>query len=221
MLKLSSKYAVDFLRREAIDRLVAHFPARRKDFKIHGKFTPDGRYTLFIGDLGTNISLRLDDSIAVISLARSFDIPQVLPLAFYACAQMRTVTIFSGCKDQDGKTWKLSSDDLRRVIVGRDELHREAIRSMEFQIERRISEGCIDERNCRKGLGLSVSESCSLPGFTDVLKNSGWIEELEVCQECRMSFVEDCNDCQDEVWDNLANIFELKDVIWPRVEPGY
>lgn len=80
MLKLSSKYAVEFLRREAIGRLEAHFPPRMNDFKIRGHYSPESHFTQVIGDFETNIALRLDDALEVIVLARLFDIPQILPL---------------------------------------------------------------------------------------------------------------------------------------------
>lgn len=128
---------------------------------------------------------------------------------------MKTDTIFSGYEDKDGQSWKLSLDDVRRVIVGRGELHKQALRSMQPQIERCASGDCIDEKSCREGLGFSDFEIDDLSECTDVLSDPGWIEELAVCRGCRISFLEDYNDCRDTVWSRLARIFQLQDVKWP------
>ncbi|CAL1709461.1 unnamed protein product [Somion occarium] len=85
-LRLGSKYHLDALREEAIDRLKLCFPTQLKDYdpNLFDATTPT--QSLQLG--WRPISISRSDFIEVIGLARSFDLRYLLPSAFHACVRM-------------------------------------------------------------------------------------------------------------------------------------
>ncbi|KAF8608289.1 hypothetical protein BDV93DRAFT_519335 [Ceratobasidium sp. AG-I] len=108
-LRLSTKYEITNIRRKIIEHLRDEYPILlpdidRKDGLVseqHPRTRPDQLY----------------DPIAVIQLAeQGCDVPEVLPYAWYLLARHS----FSG--DGDMRCERLSSDEMRRLLVGREKL---------------------------------------------------------------------------------------------------
>lgn len=84
MLKLGTKYEIQFLRSDAIKRLEEYFPTQLENFRNKwANSGPDSEEALS----GHSIDIELAHAIPVIQLARTYNVPHILPPAFYLCAQ--------------------------------------------------------------------------------------------------------------------------------------
>ena len=130
MLTLGSKYQINPLQEEATRLLRECFPEQLEDYVtphtsayLH-MFINHDHYPGLPKSYSSKSAVKLEhwDCVAVVNLARKFDLDFVLPAAFYACAQMHTEDLFRAVRCSDGKAHKLSQSDLQRVVDGRAQL---------------------------------------------------------------------------------------------------
>ena len=109
ILKLGRKYQVDFMVEEAMRRLIAACPKNNsRASALHAK-------TAIRDYEGGGME------ISIINLARSFDLPMLLPHAFRRCRTQTSVeNLIHGVDRGDGTFEHLSSEDLATCIKERE-----------------------------------------------------------------------------------------------------
>ena len=109
ILKLGRKYQVDFMVEEAMRRLIAACPKNNsRASALHAK-------TAIRDYEGGGME------ISIINLARSFDLPMLLPHAFRRCRTQTSVeNLIHGVDRGDGTFEHLSSEDLAICIKERE-----------------------------------------------------------------------------------------------------
>lgn len=143
-LRLGTKYQIPHLRNDGIHRLENIFAI--EDIvsfreKLHAvtqstsESSPNHRKNPIIYDL------EMFHAIAVVNLAHTYDIVQLLPGAFYWCAAcLDTEFLVKGYKDDDGVLWKFSQDKLCWCLEGRRNLRVQELCHHEVVIKDLLSE---------------------------------------------------------------------------------
>lgn len=219
MLRLGHKYQIEHLRQDAVTRLGRYFPISLDDFHLNIRAAPGKQ---FPGD--AIIDICPEDSIAVISMAQALELPRLLPTAFYVCAQLDWVVLVDGHKDADGTLWKLSQEELKRVLVGKAELERWSTQQMDFILLAELAPTCVHPPvSCASHLEATREEHIN--GTSGVyferpggLQDASWIRDLHLCNMCETYHTENCHVVRQSVWDDLASVFDLQDVEWPIEE---
>ena len=113
-LRISTKYEIVALCQWCKQQLLSRWPLKVVEMNTTAMPNAAGQSN----NLG--ILFCLTDEVAeAICLAREFDIPEILPAAFYALAVQR----WGNGGDGGRSHLILSRDDLRRLIIGREALH--------------------------------------------------------------------------------------------------
>ncbi|KAH8101938.1 hypothetical protein BXZ70DRAFT_1063939 [Cristinia sonorae] len=213
MLQLGSKYAVEPVRQDAIRRLKAVFAADLDTFEDRSYcITTDQDMDLDF------VKVELRDAIAVVDLAQSFDLPMLLPLALYLCAQLDPKTLIFGFTDVNGKTWSLSSDNIYRVLLGLPQLRRASIVQQKFVQLQELSPECVSVENCKDILSQAAEDFLlALHDDANPLSGTSWLIRMGLCFPCQGTHRVRINKEREELWADLAKIFEL-DVQWPPAE---
>lgn len=121
---LAFKYDVQHIQTEVIRRLRVCFPTTSDDW---GHRYPHSlsRAKSDYPSIGAQDTLKFEpiDSIAVINLARRFGIRDILPIAFFICANLPSVDILTQVRYGDDELQdveELSREDVTRCLRGRD-----------------------------------------------------------------------------------------------------
>ncbi|CAL1717210.1 unnamed protein product [Somion occarium] len=140
-LRLGSNYQIDHLRAEAIHRLRICFPTRLSQYKAEAfsNLTSQEAQKHSIP-----IMMSFSDAIEVIQLAQSFDLADILPSAFYTCAQLPTSQLFDAVS-----AGRLSLRDLQRIIEAFPRLTRVNKFKLSRLIRRATSPTCHHRNLCR------------------------------------------------------------------------
>ncbi|TCD64121.1 hypothetical protein EIP91_004534 [Steccherinum ochraceum] len=157
-------------------------------------------------------------SIAIVKLAREFDMPWILPLAFYECALLPLETLFSGTTDSTDTHWSLEEDDIRRVVKGREDLvmrrHKQlAVFVTPFQIN--LSEHCRTKDICReeiKEVGQAFYhewETECRPAVLAPLQVR--LNGFCMCEPCTKMYLDEYDGHRRDLWNALVRVFELQD----------
>ena len=124
MVRLGTKYQIDHIREDAIHCLSEYFPTqldlfRNSSTELEGidanKFRRVGNARFLGGAIG---EMTFQHAIVVLKLAQECHLPQFLPTAYYICAQLEVGTLLRQYVDVDGGQWKLSRDELEKVLIG-------------------------------------------------------------------------------------------------------
>ena len=195
LLKLGRKYQVGFIADEAIRRLRHACPNVNDP---HCKFLD--RTTTIITDY---VQGGEGMAITIVNLARSFDLPELLPVAMYRCCQMSTHTLIHGATLEDGTHEQLSNADVALCLEGKTQ---------------------ILEWNLSLLPGLRISQHGHSCGecFERILFSTKALLDYDICFNKFLSFADDepCDDCkvelakevrivQREAYRELKNIFAL------------
>ncbi|TCD68713.1 hypothetical protein EIP91_009997 [Steccherinum ochraceum] len=211
MLRIGSKYLIEHLREDAIQRLRENFPNQLSlDIKarLHGTFQN-----------GVITDLSLQDSFTVVSLAWECNVPQLLPTAYYNLAQMSMDVLISGHVDSEGRIWELSKDDLKRIAKGQAHLRRSVAAQVKFVLFMETSSACLAsgvDRPCW-GIICGLRELCfSLINTCLGALNPWhiWIANQKLCADCTKHFSDQSVAERTKAWSMLAKWFDL-DIEWP------
>ncbi|KIP02765.1 hypothetical protein PHLGIDRAFT_37759 [Phlebiopsis gigantea 11061_1 CR5-6] len=118
---LAFKYSIQHLQTEVVRRLQTCFPSDFEDWKIRYPYSCSEHITLNKNcgpELNDTLNFKFIDSIAVINLARQFNLDQLLPAAFYMCSQQITEDIAARVRYGDNDVEELSRNDLLRCLHG-------------------------------------------------------------------------------------------------------
>lgn len=219
MLQIGTKYAIEALRQDAIRRLKTVFPASLSDFRnYYGCYLEDSsRDHPFPGD---TMKLKADDAIAVVELARAFDLPVLLPSALFVGAQLDLENLIYGYTDDHGKLWKLTVDDMYRCLAGQEMLRAKSMKQICFAICKERSPLCRgDNEECQETLYQEMQEKVmKLPNDAQALSRHPWIDICELtdlCQPCKTYFSDQHAASVAEVWASLPEIFDIQGLEWP------
>lgn len=221
MLRLGTKYQVEFLKQAALVRLKKVFPTSLKDFR--NLFTEwDDFFTAPSGPPppgNTAVKLSPQDAIAAVKLSQMFDIPQILPAALYICAQLRPQALVHGYKDEEGNSWKLSPPELLRCLEGQAKLRGVMPQLTRFILIGNPSTNCPCKAECMQQLSTTRLQFLK-PGIIsrgNILLGPKWIENLDICKPCKDSFLAYYCTTRERIWNHFPNYFGLQ---WPQETPA-
>ncbi len=213
LLRLGSKYQVDYLRDEAIHRLERCYPKSLRAFGDVHHFDAE--------DKDKPISdLTPEHAIVVVNLARICDLSGPLPPALYLCAQLPLATILRGVPttvEPSPVLGRLSSDDIEICLNSRQELLRIRITAITFLYDyhsdlpcQRPTGSCLWRKVKRQEVPVSNlgPHIRKLSIDFDVLAPLSFQkEEHEICGECfeDMSILYDSE--RRKIWKTLSDIF--------------
>ncbi|TCD68722.1 hypothetical protein EIP91_010006 [Steccherinum ochraceum] len=220
MLRLGTKYGVDFLRESAIGRLRTIFPPRLSDF--HNAFTEWALWLESGGDpaneaafSNTLVDMKQEDLFEALNLVQSLGLDAFLPQALYCCACIQGELLLVGHTDVDGYHHELSSDDLKNLYRAQFQFREEWVKRATFYLIGKPVPHCLTPQACAEGLSKSRNIYLStLHAVNAVLLDIGWTSKAGLCPVCMTHATESITAQRDRVWNELAEIFELE-VQWP------
>lgn len=211
MFHMGRKYGIEHLTKDATRYLEKWYPHR---FSYYQKRWESHR---IIEMEGVEEGM---DSIMVINLAKDFDLPNILPVAFYRCAQLSIDQIFTGFTDSTGKSWTLSEDDIRRISMGREEMRERRLRQLSILVSPfslKTAGDCATPETClgeMKDLGHA-----SLSYWSTRLKRAiltpiqPHLEDYNVCHLCTTMLVHSYDQHRHTLWSSLVKVFKLEDMV--------
>ncbi|TCD60222.1 hypothetical protein EIP91_010530 [Steccherinum ochraceum] len=226
LLRLGTKYQIEHLRQDAINRLPACFPSRLEDFAFAKPVEPPYGRWLYSNSSAMKTIPRPELSIAIVNLARSYDLLYLLPPAFYGCAYLPHFTLTHGFLDSDGHRWKLSQDDLNKCLSGAEQLRKICADEHRRLFFAKPSALCDIKHQCTNLLEeerqfLHDDDAPILAGRVSVLSDSSvmWFSSLDLCNDCVNDFTFDHSEMRQETWCRLHAIFDLE-IEWPPKASG-
>lgn len=225
ILDLSRKYGINRMREQIQGHLESDWPQTLKEWdKLE-------REIEFMGnDSGAHDNC-LPETVATIKLARQFDIPSILPAAFYHLSRLSILndwdkahadpsTHIRNPTKRTAQWGLLSAKDFHCLLLGKAEL-------AEFL------QGCIDvgglrhqkdsiwggktslDGECEAGKGLwkDLCDRCSRSADPlALLRSSVGSKVAEVkCSTCTKRLVEEIARARAKVWEKLGDLFHLED----------
>ncbi|KAL4246426.1 hypothetical protein ABKN59_009649 [Abortiporus biennis] len=214
MLTVGMKYQIDKLSQEAIRRLKICFPTEFAKFADYNVFM---NYYECDESASPPIEIFEEEAIEVVRLASMFDIPAILPAAYYTCAHLSVEELFSAVNKQ---RWTMSM--LQTCIKGQSELRQRDLAQLNVLFRREVSLSCSSENHCRGGmveLLKKLQETRSLSGMEALVPASRWFEDLSaglVCNACAATCMSAYEDARRETWNGLGGMFGVHP--WPITE---
>ncbi|TCD68725.1 hypothetical protein EIP91_010009 [Steccherinum ochraceum] len=152
MLRLGTKYQIEVLRTDALRRLQNVFPSKlekfRNSYTVEYDEELDGHSSESDTFFTQAINMQTEDAITVVNLARMFDLPGLLPGAFYCCSQLCRKTIMGGYLDEDKTLHKLSQEDALRIWLAETEMRVADAKTEMFIIKAEPSPECLTRQAC-------------------------------------------------------------------------
>ncbi|OCH93111.1 hypothetical protein OBBRIDRAFT_372191 [Obba rivulosa] len=237
LLRISTKYGVEELRKEAIRVLSRSWPTTLPLWEIREKSvtSADGLY---------NPRPSLPHPLLIIELAREADVPELLPSAFYDISRYLPSQLASGHTPSDGTKRMLADDDLLQILRGKEHSARFFSTFIVNDLEGRVpSEFCLHRNDTvpsRKRACQIAFEAITFDLIRDVNgmlcnRNSDPLfaiadtflmqtredipgAENEVvhraCEFCRMEYGAVVDAVREELWRKIPEWFELEVSNW-------
>lgn len=217
MLRMGSKYQVDVLCAEAIERFRTCFPTSLSDFDLsrddeivaEESHSKPNRFPFRLVAFNGNTEV-----IEVITLARRFDLGFLLPTAFYACCYFAVEELIDAAREGI-----ISFDDLKIVIRGRLWLEQKNIELLMPILLRRTNALCKTSSACRGGFGALLHAHESWLNSADPLDHSrNWltndeVEKAGICDGCIEPFRLVHELGRRTLWDEMGKEFGVSE--WP------
>jgi len=206
ILRLSTKYEVEYLRRRALDHLSSGYP------------TSLGQWRENEAPLAS-FPVLPSDALAAINLARECDCPWALPTALYDyCKFTGPGEIFGGTM-QDGVLLALSEADKQLCLEAR-EAQREASKDLENFLTALLPEDCT-------GSGCLGSRLVWMRYLNKLRQDGFWLDPTEtwehwglfaehVCGPCLFACQKKYEDARQAVWESIPGMFNLPS--WAELE---
>ncbi|KAI0072966.1 hypothetical protein K474DRAFT_1667191 [Panus rudis PR-1116 ss-1] len=163
MLHMGTKYQIAVIRKEAILRLKLCFPTSLDDFCRLDLNCELGKHPNRVVDCG-RICFRPRDAIMAVKMGITCDVPEILPAAFYICAQLPYSMLLNGAADDRGKVWKLDEQCLEACLKGRDKLRVAFMRSLRLLFFHEPLPGCISPKKCTE-MKVQMLQRCCFDDF--------------------------------------------------------
>lgn len=221
LLRLGNKYALADLEQEAVERLEKIFPSSLDDFE-HELIQPTCRradLNLFCPK--SRVSFKSSDAITAINLARTYDIPSLLPSAFYMCSRLPIDILVKGAPPSRHMLMNsLARDDLIRCWNGQLELGHHYM-SMAQTLTNAISENdCSTSVTCcsvKANWIVEMEEETNSASCLDTMgcclmaPNLTYLADVEMglCRECIQRREEIWEQFRQSIWNALPNMFDV------------
>ena len=209
---LATKYDIQYIADEAIARLKICFPTTLKRFEESTCF----RNSILKGPL----YLQPTDSIAVVSLARTFNLPFLLPTAFYQCCQLPASAVLNGI-NYGREIVRLSQHDLQLYVDGRA-----ALISHNYSRLSHLTGTAHCEDNCEPPLRTIASHALrdkKITGAASFDSVDAWLnqyqdeeEKQDLCVACKRAMERRLREDKHAMWKGLGALFDVKP--WPLEE---
>jgi hypothetical protein len=196
IFKLSNKYDIPHVRSRAISHLMAIYPTtltawdQRKIVLQKSSFSP----------------------FAVLELAQSMDIPQILPAVFLDCSTQSTEALVDGFKYLSTQNPTLASTNLRTFVDARQMLLQAKLTRLYGFLRDEDSASCPDKyRNCPlKRLEWMTRTSNSHHVESPLAIDIDWMRYgWDVCEFCLLRAKEGYNSARQKLWNDLPSFFDL------------
>lgn len=181
-----------------------------KSHKSRNKNDEDGEG---FGDFHYSIRMKVEDTFEVINLARTFNLPHLLPSAFYFIANMPLKVLMEGVRKH-----KLSIEDLTVCLEGAEDLKQAEVCALKTLLLHQKSPQCEKRRACRKAYSAAISKLITdtqiwQPGALRM--NTGWLREDlgGVCDACCQHICVAYQAEKQQIWDSLGKYFGVSP--WP------
>ncbi|KIP08898.1 hypothetical protein PHLGIDRAFT_358678 [Phlebiopsis gigantea 11061_1 CR5-6] len=217
LVRISRKYAMEDVAQAVMSHVKAQWPNTLMDWDIRQGVQSVIRASVASGDIG-HFRAIFPDPAASIVFAQEFDLPEILPVAFY---QLSSINV--DCQETDlfyrDLQWRvLDADTLLRLMKGRERIRRYCWDKLFwncFDLSGRThSPGCYEARtSLRKEM---VSEPSFVTGQIDCLQlfqntistaRNTW----NLCLYCKGSgLLAYIKETRAELWDRLPEFFECK-----------
>lgn len=146
--------------------------------------------------------------ISVVNLARTFDLPKLLPGAFYLCSQLPVPVLIHGTKRANGDVDRLEEADLSICLQGRDKL---IARSVQISAkilrvgEYELRTKCSDSGTCTTRVkALYTPVKLANPRAICLRPDSS----TRLCQSCLLFWTKFFSDEAAHTWGLLGGYFE-------------
>lgn len=233
-MKLAMKYGVESLQRRVTEIMEESWPTTLPQWiRFNAEYVALKKKKTQIIGLDSFFVRHVPEPAAAIRFGEDFDMPSILPFAFYTLA---TITAHYNFDDRSLSMrtlrmnprlarWSLlDAEDLARLIRGREAVatHCRWIMdqlSPEGGLEGSIS--CENEERCASGLGR-ISETVKNKIFGDSHSMAtppdllGVLEEIadarsswDICDPCSEAMIEDLHRRQQNLWDRLPSMFSV------------
>ncbi|TDL26491.1 hypothetical protein BD410DRAFT_741816 [Rickenella mellea] len=229
VLRLATKYEISALRNHIRNVLDLDWPSTFEAWETNEFATND---MIGASEKRFTMASKLPNSSEIINLARECRITSILPAAFYNIARIQESDEFDGYFKHDylnnacyrkSEMDDCSSDDLVRIIVGRESLRRHSWDIYRGTRTWLYSECAFEEDERRERCHLKLKEWWTKTAgeclfvMEDLLGALRMIigtmdEDLsnEVCLECRRTLVGRMKEQQQEIWGLLPIYFRLE-----------
>lgn len=159
------------------------------------------------------IHMRIDEVPGVINLARAFDLPSLLPAAFYLSSLVHTETLINGSEDEDDNKILLSKSDLTACINGRFYLMQHEIIGV-LGMREKVSSLCrvsADSCDISSLFQSDTGGSLMIESAGAGLQSDSWLSLYlrKVCPECEKGMRAEWNLYRHKTWSKLPLIFDL------------
>ncbi len=196
ILTVATKYEIHSIRQCIVKRLESDWPQTLRGWE----------------NLVASKRTRLEPA-AAIRLATEFDIPSILPAAFYALVQINPEQEWSMSGDiVRGARWDmLHAEDYRRYVRGK---HNLAVKMKEmYNNVFKVDGACCESlTRCRKTLNEACrgdAQDFLLPDPLRIFIGSWSAKKLAVCLDCHLSVIINDYKAREELWEGLPEIFQL------------
>jgi len=207
ILRLSTKYEVENLRKRALDHLSSGYPTSLAQWREYG--LPLATFPVLPSD-----------ALATINLAREVDCPWVLPTAFYDyCKFTGPAEIFRGTA-QEGVLLTLCDADKQLCLEAR-EAQREASKDLENFLTALLPDNCTGSSGClgSRLVWMRYLNKQRQDGFwldpTESWEHWTLFEE-HVCEPCLRACQKKYEDAREAVWLSIPTMFNLPG--WTELE---
>jgi hypothetical protein len=193
---MGKKYLVDALFADASHCLTSEYPSTLAELDTGGM-------------QGSFFEHSADVEVDVINVASEVGLRSVLPLAFYYCS-LPIQNVFSGVRRDDGTLAILSTENQRRLIIGRDTLFQERHLTIYSWLEKcnEVCEGEAATSHCGLGRYIFLSghlkQELRLPGLFKKW-DSSW--ERFFCGPCTARGKPAHKEGRIALWERLPGIF--------------
>lgn len=204
LLRLSFKYEIPHVRQELLRRLGARF-----SYDLEEWDTESGT--------GRLIKMRPRDAVAVVNIARSYDLDILLPAAFFECCQLPKGQLVAKVSYGGDDVEQLSQDDLRLCLVASDQLAKRShwIRRLLFD------ESVWEDANCTSPPECRIARNEVVRALATNTDNESFhsTNPLSILAQHVVELVEEedlslCKDCQEtfEEWQEIERRIVWKDL---------
>ncbi len=213
-MRLSDKYCIDKIKGAIVERITKDWPTtvNQYDSAAQARMEMGSVFPMFM-----TWDYAFPEPVAAIELATKFDIPEILPAAFYRLATINTSINWSDMEYKPAGRWsELSPQNMVRFIIGRDKLYKSTVqRILEVLEEPSEHTACDTVRAVqRQDFITATLLEANVTGYMDPLRIYHQLREKingtsGICFHCQFRIADRLNEERGVVWECLEEFFDL------------